>query len=331
MISKNIKIDDVWDMHLKIKESFTKEVEIKKNQNACKNCKKKTLVFELESIVCSNCGYQNGLNISKSHEWKDYDKSTSGNDSRCGMPINPLLPRSSMTTMILGSGYEFIRRLDRWNDTVYKEKSLREVFNRITVACKRGDLPKIIDNKARQLYKIFSEDVIKRGVSRTAVIASCVYFSCLDYSLKNKKFVQTQCEICHIFNINKKQMTKGLKCFYQVMSLKSDNNIFNFLENIKPMGVDHYIKQFFKKMGANNDLDKILKTSINIEKLGIISENTPHSIAISCIYLHTSTGKSKQDLIKYRKKISKDCDISEVTILKAYKILKVWKRFLIIQ
>jgi transcription initiation factor TFIIIB Brf1 subunit/transcription initiation factor TFIIB len=322
--------DDIWDVHLKIKESFTKKIKNKDNNNCCKNCKKKTLLFELESIVCTNCGYQNGLNISKSHEWKDYDKSTSDNEARCGMPINPLLPRSSMTTMILGSGYEFIRRLDRWNDTVYKEKSLLEVFNRITVACKKGGLPKIIDNKARQLYKIFSEDVIKRGVSRTSVIASCVYFSCLDYSLKNKKFVETQYEICKIFKINKKQLTKGLKCFYGIMSLKSDNNISAFLENIKPKDVSHYIKQFFKKMNVEKDLDKILKTSDNIEKLGIISENTPCSIAISCIYLYTSNGKTKQELIKYRKTISKDCDISEVTILKAYKILKVWKRFLIV-
>jgi transcription initiation factor TFIIIB Brf1 subunit/transcription initiation factor TFIIB len=328
--------NDIWNLHLKIKNSFTKVVEIKENinnindKNNCSNCKKKTLLFELESIVCTHCGYQNGLNISKSHEWKDYDKSASISESRCGMPINPLLPRSSMTTMILGSGYELIRRLDKWNDTVYKEKSLLEVFNRIALACKKGGLPKIIDNKATHLYKFFSEDVIKRGVSRTSVIASCVHLSCLAYSLKNKKFAQTQSEICNIFEINKKQFTKGLKCFYQVMSLKSNINISKFLENLKPKGIDHYIKLFFKKLDIQCNLLKILKISVNIEKLGIISENTPCSIAISCIYLYTSDGKTKQELIQYRKHISNKCDISEVTILKAYKILKIWKKFLII-
>jgi transcription initiation factor TFIIIB Brf1 subunit/transcription initiation factor TFIIB len=330
-IKKNIEDDeDVWNMYLKIKESFTQVVEQKEDENSCRNCKKKTLSFELESIVCTTCGCQNGLNISKSHEWKDYDKSASVSESRCGMPINPLLPRSSMSTIILGSGNEFLRRLARWNDTVYKEKSLLEVFNRIAVACKHGGLPKIIENKATHLYKIFSENVIKRGVSRTAVIAACVYFSCLDYSLKNKKFAQTQSEICTVFKINKKQFTKGLKCFYHIMSLKSNVNVSKFLETIKPKGVGHYIKLFFKKIEIKFDIENILKTSENVEKIGIISENTPCSIAISCIYLYTAEGKTKQELIKYRKQISKECDISEVTILKAYKILKIWKKFLII-
>ena len=115
------------------------------------------------------------------------------------------------------------------------------------------------------------------------------------------------------------------------MSLKTNNSICVFLENIKPKKVDYYVIQFVKKMEIECNIQHLLQTSSNVNKLGIISENTPCSIAISCIYLFTSDGKSKQELIKYRKNISKKCNISEVTILKAYKILKLWKKFLIIK
>jgi len=337
----HFNLDNCWNIFSKANEEKEKELEnnVNKNGNAirniksrnkCINCKSDKLVSELEGTICSDCGVLNCINISKAHEWKDSNTSNgssggNGNAGRCGMPINPLLPKSSMSTMILGGGYEMVRRLDRWNDTIYKEKSLLEVFGKIKKACISGNIPMRVINKSNTLYKLLSEDIIKRGVSRTVVIAACVYYACLEYSYKNKHFSRSHLEIALVFDIDKKKMTKGCKCFNEVMYYKISDD-FSFIDRIKPKTYDYYIESFCPKIDIVDDIDvkKILRIGKNVKILGIICENTPRSISAGCIYLFISENKTKNELIKCRRKISSACHISEVTILKSYKKLINW-------
>lgn len=333
-------LDNCWELFSKVNENNENNENEKKEEinpssyrqkigsQNCINCKSDKLSLELEGMICLDCGVLNQINISKSHEWKE--KSGDNNSSRCGMPINPLLPQSSMSSMILGGGYEMVRRLDKWNDTIYKEKSLLDVFTKIKKACISGNIPVCVINKSNTLYKLLSEDIIKRGVSRTAVIASCVYYACLEYSYKNKKFSKSYSEVAYVFGIDKKKMTKGCKCFNEVMYYKISDD-FTFINRIKPKTYDYYIESFCPKLDIIDvsDVNKILRIGKNVKTLGIICENTPRSISAGCIYLFLSENKTKKELINCRKKISIACDISEVTILKSYKKIYEWKKFLI--
>ena len=82
-------------------------------------------------------------NIIDSPEWKNY-KNSSGNPTRCGMPVNELLPQSSLGTNISSRGIsEKMKKVDRyqkWNSMPYKERSLYKVYKEIELKCSLNDL-----------------------------------------------------------------------------------------------------------------------------------------------------------------------------------------------
>lgn len=297
----------------------------RQEKNLCKNCGKDTLFKDLEAVICTSCGIENSMNISKSHEWKSIDKD--GGEERSTAPINPLLPKTSMSTMILGGGREFTRKLDKWSDNVYKEKSLMQVFGLINAACKVENIPTCVGSKAQFLYKILSENIIKRGELRSSIIAACLYNACLDYSHRNKQFNKSQIEIARLFKIDKKHMTKGCKCFNEIICNQIEEHEYSFFNKILPKNAKYYVKQYCKKLGIPTD--KVLPVCENVRKLGLVNDNVPRSVAVACIYIYIHQGKTKQQLIKIRREISEVCKISEVTILKSYKKLESWKRFII--
>ena len=89
--------------------------------------------------------------------------------TRCGMPVNVLLPESS-----IGSDIKYnqnpemykIRKLQQWNSMPYKERSLYKVFTEISDICHKNNLPSIILNEAKSIYKIISNTKISRGSIR---------------------------------------------------------------------------------------------------------------------------------------------------------------------
>lgn len=327
-MKKNINMDDIWNKYDSLKNELKEveaEVVVKKRKSddeKCKNCGEYSLINNEGSIVCSNCGLFSSMVVVSSQEWRSYNDSSPDSD-RCGMPVNPLLPKSSFGTMVLGTGYEFIRKLDKWNNVVYKEKSLLNVFGIIGKDSKKGGLPQCVIDKANLLYKILSEDIIKRGSSRKAFIASCVYYSCLEYSYKNKNFIKSHEEISKLFGVSRKKMTKGCKQFSEIMFHKENN----YLNKIKPKTYEYYVKGFCRKLDITieNCINMVLKIANNSNKLGIVCENTPRSIAVGSIYLFII----ENDISINKKKIATVCEISEVTILKTYKKLVPWKKFLI--
>ena len=107
--------------------------------NKCMNCDSiNSLIYDYNTYnkICKICGTIEDTIRDESAEWRFYGYSdTKSNDpSRCGgLPINNLLPKSSMGTTI-GSGnnkFKSIRRLQKWNQISNDERSDYEVFKKI--------------------------------------------------------------------------------------------------------------------------------------------------------------------------------------------------------
>jgi transcription initiation factor TFIIB len=322
--SKKIKIK------IKVKHG-DKNVDCKKNTDGKKNtdksakgelcefCHKNSLIFD-ENVVCTSCGMINSIIINQSQEWRYYgseDSKRSSDPNRCGMPINPLLPNSSLGTIINGRGFEVYRRLHKWNSITYKERSLIKVFNTITAKAKEGTIPNCIIDKASLMYKMLSENNIKRGSSRQSLIAACLW-----NALKSKDLSRSTKEIAKLFDINIKKMTVGCKEFNEKMHLKD----INYSTNIKPATAENYIDRYSVKLKIPVQYkNNIVKVAVMSEKLGIVTKNTPQSIAVGSIYL-----VSQEYNLGFTKKILHNiCEISEVTISKAYKELEKYKKYLI--
>ena len=102
--------------------------------------------------------------------------------------------------------------------------------------------------------------------------------------------------------------------------VNKDKTVFN---TTKP---EAFIERFCSKLNMNNELTKLCQfISMKIEKMNIMPENTPHSIAAGVVYFIAqicNLNISKRDV----KNVS---EISEVTINKCFKKLEKEKGVLL--
>ncbi len=283
----------------------------------CKICQTKTIIQDNSTgfIVCSKCGIIKDIIIDTGAEWRYYgsNDSKSSDPTRCGAPINPLLPRSSLGTFIGGSCYGSLQRLHSWNAMPSNERSLWHVFENINRKTQNTDLVNKIIEECKYYYKMISEKTknvsgtLTRGTVRQGVIAACLYVAC-----KNNSVPRLASEIADMFDISTTDVTKGLKKFCEIEKRK------NIEININITKTDDFILRYCNKLNISKNKQQIgFVISKRIQKLGILNENTQPSIAASIIYLLSTV---------YNLNISKDriCEeihISNVTITKAYKRL----------
>ena len=129
-------------------------------------------IFQNELVKCKQC---NTLisNISDNPEWRYYgsDDTKSSDPTRCGMPINLLLPKSSVGSVVSNqfskdkSMYQ-VKKYTSWNSMTYKERSTYKVFTIINDIAKKNNLSHKIVTESKSLYKIISETQISRGNNR---------------------------------------------------------------------------------------------------------------------------------------------------------------------
>ena len=268
-------------------------------------------------IVCKVC-LNVITNISDNPEWRYYGiKDNKNSDpTRCGMPVNTLLPESSV-----GSSVSFnsktaqmnqIRKMQQWSGMPYKERSLYKVFIKIQTICTVHNISNKIINEAKSIYKIVSSTKISRGSNRDGIIAACVYFACKDCSVP-----RSSKEIAEMFNITVNTMTKGVKKCQEIIYMnKTNKGRLSKSETIKP---GNFIERFCNKLTIKEeDTKKIIKLCELTLSNNIISENTPPSIAAGCIFYYIR--RKEMDISK--KNISAICKISEVTINKCCKMIE---------
>ena len=277
------------------------------------------------TTICSMC--KNTItNIQANPEWRFYGSSDtkSSDPTRCGMPVNTLLPKSSIGTTISynrnSQTMNKLRRYQQWNGMPYKERSLFKVFEEISRICKKSNLPIIIINEANSLYKIVSSTKISRGANRSGIIAACVYFSC-----KINNVPRSPNEIASIFDLKIPVMTKGCKKFQEIMQLNKVN--INRIHQALTITMDDFIDRFCSKLElTKEDINQIKDISKMAQFYNLINENTPPSMAAGCIYLYIKDN----ELPIHKKEISDICKISEVTINKCFKKLEPYKSKLIV-
>tara|TARA_B110000971_G_C20036452_1_gene514516 strand:+ start:67 stop:1047 length:981 start_codon:yes stop_codon:yes gene_type:complete len=303
--------EDHFDFLSTLEKKEEEEVELK----CCEL--KENYQNDNDMIICKVCS--NVItNISDNPEWRYYGSkdNKSSDPTRCGMPVNTLLPESSVGSSVSFSsnsnGMYQIRKMQQWSGMPYKERSVYKVFLEIQNVCNRHNIPGKIINEAKSIYKIISTTKISRGTNRSGIIASCVYFACKECDVP-----RSSKEIADMFGISSNIMTKGVKKCQEIIHMNKKNK--NRISKTKSTKPGDFINRFCNKLNIpEKDTEKILKIcKITVENY-IISENTPPSIASGCIYYFIK--KSNKTITK--KDISEVCKISEVTINKCCKIIE---------
>jgi transcription initiation factor TFIIB len=239
------------------------------------------------------------------------------------MPINPLLKESSFGCKVLINGpmsYEMrkIRRYTEWHSMPYKEKSQYDDFQIITIMAQNAGIPKmIIDDAIRYHKKISEYETSFRGDNRDGILAASIYISC-----RINNFPRTAKEIANVFKLDATSSTKGCKNALAIINnlekdfVNSDKTDFG---RTKP---EAFIQRFCSKLNINTELTQLaLFISMKIEKLNLMPENTPHSIAAGVVYFLSQFC----NLNINKKDIKNVSEISEVTINKCYKKIEKMK------
>lgn len=303
-----------------------KNLKTQHSNNICTKCNINSIIQDNTNgfMLCKNCGIIKDIIIDNSAEWRYYGNSDNKylDPSRCGGPINPLLPKSSLGTFIGGSSYGSLQRLHSWNSMPSYERSLWHVFENINRKTQNTDLINKIKEECKYYYKTISEKdkyingILTRGSVRQGVIAACLFVAC-----KNNNTARLASEIAEMFDITTTDVTKGLKKFCDIEKRK------NIELNVNITKTDDFIQRYCNKLNISKTKQKIgFVLAKRVKKIGILNENTPPSIAASIIYLLSTT----YHLNISKDKICNEINISNVTITKAVKRLNKYYNILFI-
>lgn len=276
-------------------------------------------------LVCTNCGkIASDKLIENNPEWKYYDDEDREN-GRCNKITNPLFEQSSIGTNIVPRKYY---KIHFWNNIPYKERSLMIEYNKIKIACEKGNIPKCIEDDAIYIYKKVSECthktgrnkgryIITRGLNRQGISAACLYHACL-----RKPIFKTTKEIALLYGIKDAQVNKGCKKLREFSKMKG----FGFDLNIKITDSENVVRKYCEELHIKeNYILQAINIVKNIDKLNIISEHTPFSIVAASILLLADIHDIK---LLSKKRIATQFNISEVTLSKVHKELEPYKKII---
>jgi transcription initiation factor TFIIB len=292
--------------------TFSSEEEV-----VCDHCGSRHMISEDGQHICLACNSVQSRVIDTGAEWRYYgaEDSRDGDPTRCGMPTNDLLPKSSLGSVIGGrrgenSDMRRIRMYQMWNSMPYWERTLYSVFDQLANNTAIHGIPVKVLNDAKVMYTRASEKKISRGENKEGLIASCIYHACLV-----NKYPCSPKNVARMFHIDPNILTKGNARFQTLLKL-----------NVDPHNPQDYVAGFGSQLKMDfQDIERCKKLVKHVDDLEIVSENAPNSVAAGTIYFYCIT----EELDFNKKQIAEVCDVSEVTISKCYKRILKYKEMLV--
>jgi transcription initiation factor TFIIIB Brf1 subunit/transcription initiation factor TFIIB len=199
----------------------------KKPSYTCAACEDDSAVETVGSeVVCRRCGSIIDIPLEWSAEYRwfssDHGNGGSGADpSRCGFPINHLMPESSLGTMILEHRQSHqmrrITRYHKWNLMPYRERALWNVFDGLQVRASNAGISNAVIEEVKELYAQLTASAICRGqAQRDAMLAACLW-----EALKRHEAPRMPKDIAEIFCIPLRNVTKGIKQFQHLLAIRT--------------------------------------------------------------------------------------------------------------
>jgi transcription initiation factor TFIIIB Brf1 subunit/transcription initiation factor TFIIB len=299
------------------------KINVDEEDKVCINCGLKNyLVNDTEKIVCTNCGCENDIILEDSPEWRFYgndDNKRSSDPNRCGGPLSPYIANSSLSTVILGRGFESYRKVNSWNGPTYRERTLIHINNLITNKANIENVPQSVIDQTMFMYQKICTRNIKRGTARESLIAVC-----FAYAMRENGFLRSHAEIANLFNIKTKKFTKSYNEFSDLVHTYNQEYINSMRPTTTKDLVEHYCKYF--DFSQEQKISALIALK-GVEKLVLCQENNPKSIAVGVIYLiceYYNLPYTKRDIADY-------CKTSEVTVNGTYSQMLKYVKYLIPQ
>jgi transcription initiation factor TFIIIB Brf1 subunit/transcription initiation factor TFIIB len=297
----------------------------------CSYCQESTLCEEDGSMVCTSCGREEGVFTTSQQEWRCHQDSNGQDQSRCGMPVHPLLPQSSLGTVVQGRGTQGFRRLQIQSAMPSDERALLDAIKIIKDAAIQVNIPATLADKACYLYSQLVKNMkIKRGPVRRALMANCQYAIC---KKKDYGFYICKEQLVKAYNINMNKYNEGAKYFVnyayhksrEISEKKSENLFSESHRFVKPTEPENITEDACRKLSFSDEqIAEVTYVVRQVCRLKLASSKMPQSVAAGCLILYVKEKKLKVSLHK----IAVICLVSDATAKNTYNELNIGKNFL---
>jgi len=323
-------LDNAW---LENHEALSKTV------SSCSNCQSPFEEWEHSDVsTCLKCGtvIARCLDLTAEYRYFSQDDRGGGDPCRVGAPQDNRFPESSLGTVILptqqgGSAntrwsMNKIRRYHTWNMLPYKERSLLHVFETLQITATNQGLDAGILDLSKEYYVALTEHCQKRGLSRSAILASCV-FSALKQAGQPRK----PKDVADMFHIKTSDFTKAFKYVHEVLALAHQKGQLKGFSGspsaIQSTRASHYIAHPLSKLPLKrSEFPVVLALSTAIanaaEDLSLCAEHMPPSLAAASL-AEAIQLKGHSDICIDT--IAGLCGVSSGTLIKCWKRLEETK------
>jgi hypothetical protein len=215
-----------------------------------------------------------------------------------------------------------VRRYHTWNLLPYKERALLQVFEQLAIAATNNGLDGRSIDLAKDLYIRLVEHCDRRGMSRTCVVASCIYSA-----LKMVGQPRKPLEIAEMFHLSSTQFTKAFKYFQEVLSMANQRGLL--AEQAVPASLSStrasdYIAHPLSRLPISRAAflkiqETAKKVSVAAEEQELCPENMPPSLAAG-VLAFVLPRLGHEEITNER--IASVCGVSEGTLVKCLRKLE---------
>ena len=290
------KTYDGWDESL-FKEDIPTEALKGINEIHCSTCKLNHEDWDCEEfMVCRRCGEVENKIIDSGAEYRFFGADDRGSVDPCrvGAPTDPRFPTSTLGTMILSHAQggnsstriamARVRRYHSWNLLPYKERSLLQVFEQIALTATNNGFDTRTMDIAKDLYVKLVAHCDRRGMSRTSVVASCLYSA-----LKVVNQPRKPKEVADMFHLSIAQFTKSMKYFQEILCMATQRGLLSTTAtpaSVPTTRSSNYIANPLSRLPITRKTYQVLqeiavKLANEIEDMELCPENMPPSLAFA--------------------------------------------------
>ena len=324
MFSMNEYLENIWAENHPLLE---------KGVTLCPTCESKFDDWEhMDVSTCLKCGtvISRCLDLTAEYRYFSQDDRGGGDPCRVGAPQDNRFPESSLGTVILptqsgGSAntrwsMNKIRRYHTWNMLPYKERNLLHVFESLQITASNQGLDSGILDLAKEYFVALTANCQKRGLSRSAILASCVFSA-----LKQVGQPRKPKDVADMFNIKTSDFTKAFKYVQEVLALAHQKGQLKGFSGspsaIQSTRASHYIAHPLSKLPLKrSEFAFVLALSTKIadisEDKSLCAEHMPPSLAAASL-AEAIRLKGYKDITM--ESIATLCNVSSGTLLKCWK------------
>lgn len=277
-------------------------------------------------IVCGLCGLVLCSRIIDNRsEWRTFNNDDQKGDdpSRVGEATNSILDGDQLNTVISAGidASRAARDLNRTQSKSFADKkshTLQAAFAKITQMCDGYQLPKVVQDGAKEVYKLVYDDPSLKGKSQESIMAGAIFLGCRKASVP-RSFK----EIWALTNVPRKEIGRVFKAINQIIQRKNEEQgglitYQNDSINTRHTNPEALVGRFCSHLGLSPQVASSAQTiAKNLKDVGVLEGRSPTTIAATVIYFTCLLFNQNLSL----NKISEKTGVSEGTIKSSYKLM----------